>query len=151
MLQAMRFRLSTKGRAAFTLAEVMIALAITTFVCLSAFALMYQLSKITLRDAYRAEAYRVAQQKIEELRGGDVSAFTASGATTITSSMTTVSSRNTLAQFAYAAVGQTQRVNFTRTVASVSSSSTFIELNVNVTWTFDGQTFSIAVPIARGV
>jgi prepilin-type N-terminal cleavage/methylation domain-containing protein len=139
-----------RRRRGMTLVEVVISMTIMATFALGAFIAIQTASRWSMQTAYQSEAYRLAQQKAEELMSG-AATFAASSDETITSATSTFLTRNTTAQLAYATKGQTSRVTFTRNVTLVTSSSGFTRLNVNVSWVFASRTYNIQVPVARAI
>lgn len=138
-------------RAGFTLVEVMVTVTLVSFLCASAFAGLNLLSRTAMRTAVRSEAYRLMQDKAEQLMAADYTGFTSSSDQTITSSIKTSSVPGTETQFQYPSAGTRGRVTFTRKVVDVSSTSTSKTLRVEVRWTWQGATTTISTPLFRAM
>lgn len=117
--------------------------------CLSAFAGLQLISRLTLDIAARSEAQRVLQTEAERLNAADFSSFVASDAVTITSCLKTTFRAGSQAQFALSSDHAAGRVTFTRRVVEVSSTSTSRTLRVDVTWTTQGTSHTDSVLLFR--
>jgi prepilin-type N-terminal cleavage/methylation domain-containing protein len=142
------------AKRAFSLAEVMVSLGIITLVAASAYAFMHQLSVQNLRDCYQAEAYRLAQEKIEALKAGDWRTdFVSSATQTIASSTTTTFNNSSLELFNYSNTTSSARIQFERTViedATIENENPFFKvLRVEVKWHFYNRDYRISIPVGR--
>lgn len=105
-----------------------------------------------LDNIHTAEAYRIAQAKIEELQGGPIEDFVPSPEETIESSVTTTFRRNQAARFAPTGSAPDARLNFVREVELVPAASgpvSYVQLRVNVTWSQFGRERSIDLTTCR--
>ena len=138
-----------KRRAGFTLSEVMITLCLTAMMCVSIFAGLQNISRLTMAVSSRSEAKRLMQAEAERLISVEFGSFAASADQLITSCFRTSYVPGSEAQFAYPASGTTGRVIFTRRVVAVDATSTTKTLRVEVQWMSQGRTNTVSTPVFR--
>lgn len=121
-----------------------------SMMCLSVFAGLQQITKVALAVALRNEGYHHLQQESERLLNTDYSSFIATTQdTTIKSAVKTSYSPSGAAQMAITSDNATGRVNFTRRVVEVASTTTTRTLRVEVTWTWQGRSNTITTQLFR--
>ena len=132
-----------------TLVEVVVAMLLVTMFATTAFTFMNFVTKWSVRNAYRGEATRLAQDKAEELMAGSFDSLAASGDETIVSSVDTQFRPSTLARNAYPPARTASRLTLIRNVTLIASTTTTKQVQVNVRWTLQAKTYAVSLPLFR--
>lgn len=128
----------------------MVALSLISVMCLAIFAGLNTITDVTVRTVVRSEGQRLLQAEAERLMSVSYGNFTASTSDeTIWSSYKTTFKNSTAAALTYPATSTAGRVQFTRRVVAVSSTTTTRTLRVEVQWQSGGKTLKLTMPIFR--